>query len=311
MGILTVLRNISYSTKYFVQVINEINKLSINTRVVMQKEYLVMDQDAYDVLIYNTFPDETHPWKFNKELVGQCDEKYRDFKGTKILFDTHDNGTKDGFARFNNFLAPRIKVNPSYEMVKKMNLVMTVPYFSHPMYHRPKKERPFTIVCAMRTEGMPYLRQQIYEKIKHYGPDNKWLSLRGHAHRLCQTLINVVANGVVFPPRTCADTLAAGALMMTEEYVKDIKFLPFADLKDGVDYVSYNLDNICDKLDLLLANPELIDKIRMSGFNKFTTGYDYARSAKQLLAWLENNKKNSLLEDGLRNQKKYVNQREI
>ena len=289
MKMLTVLRNISYSTRYLVQVMDEIKRLGVNTRIVMQKEYLATDQDVYEILIYNSFPDEEHPWKFDKELIGKCDKKFNAFKGIRILFDTHDNGTKDGFARFNNFLAPRIKVNPSYETIKKMNLVMTVPFFSHSMYHRPKKERPFKIVCAMRTEGMPYLRQQIYEKIKLYGPDNKWLSLRGHAHRLCQTLINVVANGVVFPPRTCADTLAAGALMMTEEYVKDIKFLPFADLEDGVDYISYNLDNICDKLDFLLANPELVDKIRMSGLNKFTAGYDYARSAKQLFLWLRKN----------------------
>lgn len=291
MKILTVLRNISYSTGYLAQVMDEIKKLGVNTQVVSQEEYLTIDQDTYDVLIYNTFPDETHPQKFNKELVGKCDEKFHAFKGTKILFDTHDNGTVDGFARFNDYLAPRIKANPSYEMIKKMNLVMMVPFFTHPMYARPQKERPYKIVCAMRTEGMPYVRQHIYEKIKHYNPDNEWFSIRRHAHRLRQTLINIVSNGIGDSPRTCADTLAAGALMMMEESIKDIKILPFSDLEEGVDYVSYNLHNVCEKLDYLLSNSEIIDKIRMSGRNKFVTGYDYGRSAKQLIDWLEKNGK--------------------
>jgi len=287
MQILAVLRTLGYSTGYLVQVMDEIRKLGVHARVVMQEEYLEADQNAYDVLIYNSFPDETHPWKFDKKLIGQCDEKFNAFEGIKILFDTHDNGTVDGFARFNDYLTPRIKVNPSYEMMKKMNLVMVVPFMSPAMYNRPQKERPYRIVCAMRTKRMPIVRQQVYEKIKHYNPDNQRLSLRRYAHRLRQTLINVVANGVVFAPRTYADTLAAGALLMAEENLKNIKIFPFADLEEGVDYVSYNLDNICEKLDFLLANPELIDKIRMSGHNKFVTGYNYSRSAEQLKQLVE------------------------
>lgn len=304
MKILTVLRSTkgsNYSSGYFLHILDEIKALGVSTRAITLEEYLSTDRLAYDVLIYNSFPDETHPWKFDKKLVEKCDKKFSDFKGTKILLDTHDNGTRDGFARFNDFLAPRIKVNPSYEMIKKMNIIMTIPFVTYSVYRKPSKERPFKIVCAMRTDlpdmpNMPHLayvrnvRQLTSEKIKRFNPDNRWLPLKEHAARLCQTLINVVSNGTVYSVRSYTDTLAAGALMMAEESIKNIKILPFADLEEGVDYVSYNLDNVCEKLDRLLANPELTNKIRMSGLNKFTTGYDYVRSARQLLQWLENNK---------------------
>jgi len=306
--ILTVLRSTrgsTYSSGYFLHVLNEIKALGTNIQVISQEEYLMIGQNDYNVLVYNSFPDETHPRKFDKGLIEKCDEKFNSFKGTKILLDTHDNGTKDGFARFDDFLFPRIKVNPSYEMIKKMNLVMMIPFVTFSVYRRPQKERPFKIVCAMRTDlpdmpNMPHLpyvrqiRQLTFQRLKRFNPDNRWLPLKEHARRLCQTLINVVANGTVYSVRTYADTLAAGALMMAEENIKNIKILPFADLEDGVDYIPYNLDNVCEKLDFLLANPELINKIRMSGLNKFITGYDYARSARQLLDWLEKNKSNLL-----------------
>lgn len=304
MEILTVLRSTrgsNYSSGYFLHILDEIKALGVSARAITLEEYLATDRIAYDVLIYNSFPDETHPWKFDKKLVEECDKKFSDFQGTKILLDTHDNGTMDGFARFNDFLAPRIKVNPSYEMIKKMNIIMTIPFVTYSVYRKPREERPFKIVCAMRTDlpdmpNMPHLayvrnvRQLTSEKIKRFNPDNRWLPLKEHAARLCQTLINVVSNGTVYSVRSYTDTLAAGALMMAEESIKNIKILPFADLEEGVDYVSYNLDNVCEKLNLLLASPELTNKIRMSGLNKFTTGYDYARSARQLLQWLENNK---------------------
>ena len=275
------------SFRYFRSLIEEIGVIdkSITTKLIYLGEYLFIDQNEYDVLIYNTFPDETH-WKFDRELTSKCDEKFYAFKGLRILLDTHDNGSKDGFARFNEPQFPRIKTNPSYDVIDKMNLVLIIPYFVSPSYCNPQKERTNRIVCALNTKGMPFVRGHTYERIEQFDPDNKWLPLRKHARRLCQTLINVVPTGTGDSSKSHTATLAAGALLMAEENIKDIKILPYADLRESRHFVSFDLDNICDKLDYLLSHRERLDFIREKGLNAFKTGYDCNRNAKQLLEWI-------------------------
>jgi hypothetical protein len=251
-----------------------------DVKVVSLEEYPDFDDREYIVLIYNTFPDE-ECWKFDKELSQKTDEKYKNFKGLKILFDTHDWGIKDGFARFNDMTTPRIKANPNYELMKKMNIIATIPSLSYSIYAHPKEEREYKLVCAMRKVSLA--RIQTPEKITKFNPITENISLKDHAKRLCRTLINVVPSGGSEACRSDVDTLSAGALLLAEENLGSVKFLPFIDAKDGVHYVLYNLDNICDKLDWLLSNPLEIDRIRMAGLNAFRDGYNPERSAKELL----------------------------
>ena len=210
------------------------------------------------------------------------DEKFGMFKGKRILFDTHDNGSKDGFARFKAHKTPRIKVNPSYKMIERLNIVMSIPFIVDHRFLHPEIERPNKIVCAMRLDNMPEARTKVLDKIKAFNPDSKWLDFDEHAARLCKTLINIVPTGTGDSSRSHIDTLAAGALLMAEESIADIKVLPFEDLKDGENFVSYNLDNVCDKLNWLLERPEKISEIRMNGLETFIDGYDIEKSAKIL-----------------------------
>jgi len=298
MKILVVLINSgNYVNKYFIRLIDRFNEINLvgKTGAIIKwttlNEYLATDQNGYDVLIYNTFPDETHPIKFDKELTKKCDEKFNSFIGMKILLDTYDNGTRDGFARFNDLLFPRIKANPSYEMIEKMNLVISIPYIVYSVYCRPREDRSYSIVCAMRTKNMPFVRQNTFDKIKRFNPINERLKISQHAKRLCRTLINIVPTGNGDSSLSHIDTLAAGALLLAEENIANIKILPYADLKDGENFVSYNLDNICDKLDYLLNDRKKVDEIRMAGLKTFKTGYDITRNASQLLEWLNTNVK--------------------
>jgi hypothetical protein len=63
-------------------------------------EVRTSDLTDIDVLIYQTFPDEKHPKKFDKELVAVTDPLFRAFKGLKLLFDAHDEPYKDAYFRF-------------------------------------------------------------------------------------------------------------------------------------------------------------------------------------------------------------------
>lgn len=255
-------------------------------------EYLGVDQSGYDALIYNTFPVEDHRKKFNWDLIQKTDEKFWSFDKARILFDTHDSGSKDGFARFSAPLMPRIKLNPSYDMMKKMNIIMTVPFQVHQVHIHPRRERPIRVLSAMRVKGMPYGRKHVNEKIAEFNPVTEWLGLRGHLNRLGSVLINVVPNGTGDSPRSCADSLAAGALLLAEEGIDKIKILPFADLVPGEDFITFNLDNVCDKLQLLLDNPGLVDNVRLSGMQKFQQGYNLTRSTNQLVGWLNSHARN-------------------
>ena len=260
--------------------------------IINQEEYLSVNQDEYGVLIYNTFADETHPTKFDWELISKTDEKYRTFKGLKILLDSYDNGTRDGFARFHDFTTPRIKINPSYDFMKTYNIIMTIPYICYSFFCNPQEDRPNKLLCAMNMKGMPEGRRTVREKIKDLNPITDFLPIQEHAKRLCKTLINIVPTGAGDSSFSHANTLASGALLMAEENIKDIKLLPFVDLDDGVHFVTYNLDNIQEKLNDLFENPQKIEEIRLAGLEAFKVGYDYKRSAEQLLEFIhENNRK--------------------
>jgi len=297
MKILVVLINSgNYVSRYVLRLILKINQINrtektgVSADWVSLVDYMAKNQDEYDVLIYNTFPDETCPVKFAKELTAQCDKKFNTFKGMKILLDTHDNGTRDGFVRFNDLTFPRIKVNPSYEMIGRMNLVITIPYIVYPIYNYPAVDRPYKLVCAMRTRNMPVTRLKIFDAIKQFNPIGGHINITEHARRLRQTWINVVSTGNGDSSLSHVDTLAAGALLLAEENIKRIKILPYADLEDGVNFVSYNLENVVEKLTDLMGHPDKVDSIRANGLKTFTIGYDILRNARQLVTWIINNK---------------------
>ena len=186
----------NYYLKYFNWMSMKYNTLYPEDKleVITLDEFPGYDK-PYDVLIYNTYPDESRKYKFRKELTYRCDEKFKQFTGLKMLLDNHDNGDKDGFQRLNDHTTPRIKANPDYRIMKEMNVVLSVPFVTYPIYCNPQEERTVELVCSMRTENMPTVRKLIQDKVRKFNPKTDKLLPALHAGRLCRPLINVVTSG--------------------------------------------------------------------------------------------------------------------
>jgi len=284
----TLLTKGNYYLKYFCWMTMKFNKLypEHSIDVITLDEYLNSDQSQYNVLIYNTFANDKHRYKFDRKLTSACDDKFKQFTGFKILFDNHDDGAKDGFERLADCTIPRIKANPDYRVIEKFNVIMTIPFVAYPIYCEPQNERNCQILCSMRTEGMPPTRQAVKDRIKQFNPLTDKLSPRLHAERLCRTLINIVPTGNGSSSRTHTDTLSAGALLLAEEGIENIKLLPNIDLIENEHFVTFNLDSITNKLETLLNDRKEIDRIRENGHRAFIEGYNMINTSNQLFKYL-------------------------
>jgi len=72
----------------------------VDAKKVNIKDVKLSDLRSCDVLIYQTFPDESHPVKFDANVVEATDDIFRGFRGVKLLFDAHDEGAEDAYTRF-------------------------------------------------------------------------------------------------------------------------------------------------------------------------------------------------------------------
>lgn len=260
--------------------------------------YIHFNQDGYDILIYQTFPDENHPFKFNAEMVKKSDEKFWEFKGIKVLMDSFDDGEKDAFSRMGNesMMLPRIKTVPSWSFLKEFNVIFSVP--------------PYL--------GMDSIEDMVDGKrdvILHYAPT---INIGTFSHKIRVNILDILRrefskecsftriprkNYVNFLKRTqksvtgpgfgpCSNTfwtaMQYGTLSIAEESVDRYKMLSNIDLIQGEDYVSFSLDTLSDKLRYLLGNLDECDRIRKSGHRKIKEGYNIESRARDLHQVLEN-----------------------
>ena len=70
--------------------------------------------------------------------------------------------------------------------------------------------------------------------------------------------------------------------MLSHESLKYYRLLPYCHLIEDEDCVFYNMDNLRDKLDRLLANPDKLEAISMSGHRKFIKSIDYRKLSQRL-----------------------------
>ena len=245
-------------------------------------EYPTFDDSGYDALIYNTFPDETHTHKFRRDLVSITDAKFKAFKGRKILLDSHDDGLADGFTRLPGI--ERIKLTPPSGQEAPGN-VLPITFAVGYDAINPQLARSVPLAyCANLTGYRHNIRQQVFEALVPFKPYTKRLPYPEYISLLQKTSIAVVAPGWGKACIGHLEALACGALLFAHESVQDIKLLPYADLVDGRDYISYNLDNIYEKLATALdGNPSRTAKIRKSGAKAFLSGYDPGRTAVDLV----------------------------
>jgi hypothetical protein len=138
----------------------------------------------------------------------------------------------------------------------------------------------------MTLEGFP-MRQQVLRDLAEFAPQSNWLPMRHHADRLCRTLVNVMATGIGSSCLTHTQTLAAGALLLAHEDIKGVSVLPYADLEDGVNFVSFNWDNVREKVRELFADMGRTNRIRVAGQKTFQVGYNVSWTADNLLTIME------------------------
>jgi hypothetical protein len=83
------------------------------------------------------------------------------------------------------------------------------------------------------------------------------------------------------------ETMMSRTLVLSHDSIRNIKLLPNVDLFEGEDYVSFNLENLYEKLERLTSEPQKVKRIADSGFKKFFEGYSIPTSSKKLLRLLE------------------------
>jgi hypothetical protein len=268
---------------------------NLSYRIIDPCQYFDINQDDFDILIYNTFPDERHPFKFDRQLVEKTDEKFWKFKGVKILMDSFGWGDRDGFERMGErgLKLPRIKHLPSYSFMEKANVIMTCPvYVGDVIEDIPSGDRDVKVHCAFHLNGYPHnIRNKIMDVLRRNFSDvvnfNR-IPSREYINFLKRTQISVNAPG----DGPCSDTfyyaIKCGVLTLAEETIDTHKLLPRDTLTEGRDYVSFSIDSLTDKLGYLIKNPDECKQIRESGHKKLREGYNIEKSAVDLYSTLKN-----------------------
>jgi hypothetical protein len=250
------------------------------------------DTNGFNVMVYQTFPDEKKVFKFKPHLIEKADKKFLEFNGLKILFDSHDWPEENGYERF-GMQYPRIKHIPGVKYKEKFDVILAIPHdLSGRKQHEPPLEvkRNVMIHCAFSIGCYPHkIREDILDILKAEYSDKtsfQRVSIHRYERFLRSVKITVTADGFG-PSAANVQTLHAGTLLFVHEHaIHNIQILPHTNLVDGEDYVSFNFENFRDKLNWLISDSDAVDRIRLSGQRKFFDGFDYQKSANQFYDYL-------------------------
>ena len=204
-----------------------------------------------------------------------------------MLLDSHDNGSLDAYSRFHDITLPRIKYTPAYEDTKGFNIIATIPIRVRDMYLYNGEEKTIPIIYCGNKRGFTHnIRSVVDERLKPFNPVTaRHASMELYAADLKSSKISVACPGAGPIGSAHNESLAAGAVLFSYESVKKVKILPFGELVDGENYVSFNLDNLEDKLSWLLANEDEIKRIGENGRTLFNTGYVPRKTAEIILKY--------------------------
>jgi len=287
----------SIGNNYLRQAMQYIDPREAEVVSVRLSAYPEFDDSGFDCLIYNTFPDEFHPGKFKINLIRITDKKFWKFKGKTLLFDSHDEGSKDAFTRFkDNFYyfssrkVPRIKTVPCYD--DDRNNVISVPFAVDKRIMDDSRPRTIPLMYCSGLDGYPHnIRRQVFDILKPFKPLASRLTFNDYVTAIKGTSISVVAPGYGTACVVHYEALAAGAMLLAHESIRNTKLLPFADLVEGEHYVLYNVDNLAAKLSILMIRPEYVARVAKAGNEIFKQGYDLKRTADQVLNYFKQERK--------------------
>lgn len=253
--------------------------------------YLTANQDGFDFIVYQTFPDEKHPWKYKAALVQQTDRKFLQFPGIKILLDSLDGSVANGLPRFGNQF-PRIKHVAGKEYCDQFEVLLNIlPEVFTPLSDDAvKTNRHILIHCAFNVEGYPHHIRPEVMKVLHKAFEQETnfnrIPKRDYRTFLCDVSVTVTAPGYGYTSTTFFHAMNAGSCVFAHEMVNRLGMFPHVDLVDGEDYVSFNLDNMSVRLRELINNPIRRKAIAESGRKKFLVGIDIDKSCKEFYAKL-------------------------
>ena len=320
-------RHKSCNEKYLSLVLNKMIGL-IDLSVVDLEHYAVRGknyQNDFDVIIYHTFPHQNHPNKWNTNLIECTDNLFFDFKGHKILFDSHDSGNVDAFSRFKNKNIPRIKAWPSYKMISEYNIIQTVAggagrlhtaednfldelsddnfnlwksnwpndkdmsisYIVSYGYHNTSYMDYPTYIS--KSEDNKFIRENTRDCLQNYKRIKTDMVMKSqvdfHNH-LKTSLVSVSVPGWGEGCLRQYEAPLYGCLNLLHESISEIKLLPHVDLIDGEDFISFNIENLHEKLNYIFDNLDIINTIRYNGKKKLHVGYNHQKSANQLVSYI-------------------------
>jgi hypothetical protein len=250
------------------------------------------DQSEFDVLVYQTYPDESVKGKFNKELIRLGDDQFLEFTGKKFLLDSFDDCSKNGYKRFPDTY-PRIKVCATQSYRNRFNTVFALPAFDMNGWFITQTEANFRaktvpIHCAFKLD--PRYPHTIRNEIKAHlistfldYTDFHRVPLLEYIYFLRNVRISIGGPGYGQCSHAAYHALQAGACLFHHESIEELKMLPHADLEPGVDYVSFTMFTFDKTLRFLLDHPNVADAIGRSGQEKFYKGIDLDKSCEQML----------------------------
>ena len=254
--------------------------------LVRPSQYLEIDQNQFDILIYQTFPDEHHSFKFDAEMISRTDNKFSEFKGIKVLHDSHDNGELDAFSRMNNGASklPRIKSMSSFSYLDRFNVILNTPpvFLGDTIADLDDRKRDVPLHCCFSMGHYPHrLREDIWEILKKdfsHVCNFKRIPMKGYREFLRGTQMSVSAPGTGACSNGFYSMILCGTLAVHEKTLNNHQLLPFGTLMSGQDYVSFSIKTLKDTLNWLLKDPVSRDRIRMSGYRKLKEGHDIRRA---------------------------------
>lgn len=308
--------NMTVITDY-VNAIDKMDNTGVDFDIIHNNKIGRVVNNKYDMVIYQTFPVEDHK-KFNKVAADVSDRYFIEFKGPKLLFDTHDDGNTDGFPRFNKGY-DRIKTTVAYDKIDEYRVKFIT---GDPAYASDKVEFNddpnvyFSYNVGYQPHGYGhFLRESTRDillgsKHKDLVDMDRHKPFEQHIHN-CKVMICPPGNcghyemySTVRDPseyrrvegseylrsgisRRQLYTLNQGALLLNYKSLNGLKLFNDVDLIENVDYLTYDLNNLDEKLEFCINNPERVDKIRRNGFEKFRRGADLKNNALSFLKFIK------------------------
>lgn len=276
-----------------------------------------MKEPIYDETKFAELNGRNHR-KFPKDLIEKADIKFLSLTNKyKILVDLHDSSNIDGFSRFsyNNYpfkrtiikdlllkikskdpdyflKIPRIKNAPSEKYKKKFNVIFssthgitpgsTVQNFKDDEILKKRNNIIHYFCSSSHNEVRPQIftiLQKLQSKLNCINLNK----LNSYPRYLTGILGEVNAPGCGEGCWRHSDTMNHGALLFAYEDIRDIEIIPDNILIDGEDCIYYNLNNLEEKIQYVLDNPDKINQIRLNGHKKFLKGYDLKKRANILI----------------------------